>query len=185
VELARRTGASAQRAIALYEEATRRDPRFTRAWARIALAHGLAALYRWPEFGVPRDSLLARGTAAADRAAAIDSNEAESWMARGYLILLSGRPDALNGAIDVLRGAASIDPNNAEIHQQLGFALANANHLAEAEAECLRALAIEPGRRITMGLLGQINQYRRNAPAAIAWYDSAIAVEPWVVSYTY
>ena len=185
VELARRTGASALRALAAYQEATRLDPGFTRAWARMGFGYGLCALYLWPELGLTRDSMLALGNVAADRAMALDSTEAETWLARGYLNLASGRRDAVDAAVRVLRRAASLDSNNSEVHQQLGFVLTQMGRPDEAVAEFRRALAIEPGRRVTMTATAAAEFNRRRWPEAVAWLDSATAVEPWSLSYSW
>jgi TolB-like protein len=185
VELARRTGNSAQRAIAAYQEATRLDPGFARAWARMGLAYGLFAHYQWPELGLSRDSLLVLGTAAADHAMTLDPAEAETWLARGYLFLYAPRRDATGAALSVLRRAVALDSNNAEVHHQLGFVLMQMDREDEAVAEFRRALAIEPGRRITMGTLARVAWYRRRWPETVAWMDSATAVEPWFLAYSW
>jgi TolB-like protein/Tfp pilus assembly protein PilF len=183
VELARRTAASAQRALAAYQDATRLDPGFTRAWARMGFVYGLSALYLWPELGLSRDSLLARGTAAADRAMALDSAEAETWMARAYLSLQSPRP--MGEALSALQRAAALNSNSAEVHHQLGFVLLHMDRVDEAEAELRRALAIDPGRRVTMNTLGGVAWNRRRWAEMVAWNDSATAVEPWFLSYSW
>lgn len=184
VEMARRTGGSLQRALAAYQEATRFDPGFTKAWARMGLGYGLGAHYLWPEIGLSRDSLLVLGTAAADRAMALDSAEAETWLARGYISLYAPRRDALDAALIVLRRAEALDSNNAEVHQQMGIVLREMNRMDEAVREFQRALAIEPGRRVTMTALAWAAGMRRRWREMVAWEDSSAAIEPWFLAFS-
>src|SRR2546425_12583697 len=81
-----RTGGSITRAIEEYEAATRVDPRFADAFARMAFGYGLFLEWSWPSPITPRDSLLARAVAAADRALALRPTSSDAWVARGQLL---------------------------------------------------------------------------------------------------
>src|SRR5439155_1149598 len=76
-----RTGGSITRAIEEYEAATRVDPRFADAFARMAFGYGLFLEWSWPSPITPRDSLLARAVAAADRALALRPTSSDAWLA--------------------------------------------------------------------------------------------------------
>src|SRR5207245_3363114 len=81
-----RTGGSIARAIEQYEAATRVDPRFADAFARMAFGYGLFLEWSCPSPITPRDSPLARAVAAADRALALRPASSDAWVARGQLL---------------------------------------------------------------------------------------------------
>jgi TolB-like protein/Tfp pilus assembly protein PilF len=174
--LARRTPDGVAGAIAQYEAATRRDPDFAQADARIALAYALYLDWGWDYPGVPRDSQLARGERAADRALALDSLSADGWMARGYLRSFR-YPRTLDGVIPALERATRLDPGNAEAWHQYGSMLSNLLRL-EAYAAVRRALVLEPGRAVSWVQLGNISDVLGRDTEAREAYDSATALDP-------
>ena len=181
--LARRTGHEAHRALVEYEEAARLDPSFGRAWARIGLAYFLFVDWSWPFPGLTPDSLLARGFAASDRALALDSGNAEAWMARG--ILLSYRnPASLSGAVPALERAVHLDPRHAEAWHMLGAMLRMLRQDAEAVTAFSRALQLDPLRPVTLVNLAFVDAYRGRTAEAERALDSALAIDPgWYFAY--
>jgi tetratricopeptide (TPR) repeat protein len=176
-QLARRTPASVAGAIMEYESATRLDPSLAQAEARIALAYALYLDWGWDFPGLPRDSLLARGERAADRALALDTLSADAWMVRGYIRSLRF-PRSLDGVLPALERATLLDPRNAEAWHQYGWMLWSVGRREEAEAATRRALALEPGRTISWGQLGNIlESLGRDDDARVA-YDSATDLDP-------
>jgi len=176
-DLAKRTPGGVSNAIAEYETATRLDPSFARAEARIALAYALYLDWGWDFPGIPRDSLLARGERAADRALALDSLSADGWMGRGYLRSMR-YPRTLDGAIPALERATRLDPRNAEAWHQYGWVLWSVGRREEADAATKRALALEPARTISWGQLGNILESEGRDDDARMAYDSATTLDP-------
>ena len=84
VLFSRRTAQTLEQAISLFEQAAARDPKYGRAQASLAMA--LAVLPSYVEGNT--NAALAKATAAARRAIAIDSTIAESFTALGYADLL-------------------------------------------------------------------------------------------------
>lgn len=68
-------------------------------------------------------------------------------------------------AVTVLRRVASAQPDNADVHLQLGLALMAAGRLDEAEAELRRTLALAPDYADAQQALFRLDE-RRSAPAA-------------------
>ncbi|HXY68880.1 MAG TPA: hypothetical protein VEH62_05490, partial [Gemmatimonadales bacterium] len=110
VLLAQRTPVSVQRAIAEYGTATRLDPRFVTAWAKIGLADAIWLDWGWSDDGLaPPDSVLANGLAAAARALQLDSLNDDAWLAWGYLQVFA-HPRDFAGAEPAMRRALALNP---------------------------------------------------------------------------
>ena len=175
VLLAQRTPVSVGRAIGEYGAATRLDPRLVSAWARIGLADAIWLDWGWSDDGlVPPDSLLTSGLAAASRALELDSLSSDAWLAWGYLQLFA-HPRDFAGAEPAMRRAVALNPRNAEAWQQLADLLSYLQRPDSEVAEMYRrALAIEPGRPITLVNLAQLVPPR----PGLALLDSALAIDP-------
>ena len=175
--IAQRTEPAMLRAIEEYEAALRLDPRLVKARARIAYTYALALDGEWRLGGLSPDSELTRGLAAADRALALDSSDADAWMARGYLMVFRN-PRTLEGAVQAFERAVSLDPNNDEAHHQFGYVLWTLGQDSAAVRAFRRALAIDPGRLSTMQHLGWLYLERGHFEDARRWLDSAITQDP-------
>jgi TolB-like protein/tetratricopeptide (TPR) repeat protein len=174
VLLAQRTPASVRRAIAEYETATRLDPRLVSAWAKIGLAYAIWLDWGWSADGLaPPDSFLTTGVAAAARALALDSLSSDAWLAWGYLQTFV-HPRDFAGAEAGMRRAVALNPRNAEAWSQLGDLLGYLQRNSEMAEPFRRALAIEPGRPITLVNLAAIEE----PPQVLALTDSALAIDP-------
>lgn len=176
-QLARRTPGGVARAIEEYTAAVRTDPSFAQAEARVALGYALYLDWGWDFAGVPRDSQLARGSRAAERALALDPSSADGWMARGYL--LSFRyPRTFDGVLEALERATRLDSSNAEAWHQYSSLLSAVGRFDRSVETARRALALEPGRSVTLLQLGGVYEALRRDPEALQAYDSAVAVDP-------
>ncbi len=174
VLLAQRTPLSVQHAIGEYREATRLDPRLVPAWAKIGLAYAIWLDWGWSNDGLaPPDSFLTTGLAAASRALALDSLSSDAWLAWGYLQVFA-HPRDFAGAEEGMRRAVALNPRNAEAWSQLADLLGYMQRDSEMREPMMRALAIEPGRPITLQNLAALETPR----AALALADSAIAIDP-------
>ena len=175
--LARRTSQDVARAIGEYQAAVRADSAFARAFARVALGWALFLDWGWASSGLTRDSMLALGLGASERALALDSSDAEGWMSRGYL-LTHRYPRTEEGAVAAFERAASLDPGNAEVLHQYASALGTlGDHDGVMRLE-QRAVALEPDRAISLLVLGDEEFDVGNLADAGRWLDSALAVDP-------
>ena len=130
---------------------------------------------------LPGDTVLARATAAAERAIRLASDVADTWMAVGFRQWMRtriGQGDFLDEAVAALARATQLDSSSAEAHHQYGQGLIVAGRDSAALAEYRRALALEPGRAVTLQEIGFVFLLEgRNADAA-AWCDSALTADP-------
>ncbi len=176
-QLAKRSPGGVLRAIDEYTQATRLDPSYALAHARIALGYALFLDWGWVMPGVSSDSEMNSGFRAADRALAIDSLSADGWMARGYLLGLRDQHQ-LAEAIADLRRSTELDPRNPEAWHQYASWLASLGLFEESNAASRRALALEPGRAISWMNIANVGEVTNRVQDAITAYDSAIAADP-------
>src|SRR2546425_9674153 len=172
--LAQRPSTGMTRATAEYRRAAALDSGFVSALARVGLAYALRLDWSWDATGAsPADSLLDRGEAAADEALRRDPSNSDAWLARGYLLEFR-QPRTWDGVLAAFARAVSLDPRNAEAWQQLGDAATNMGDDSTAVMASRRALAIDPGRPITLWVYaGTVS------PAEVRpLLDSALAVDP-------
>jgi TolB-like protein/Tfp pilus assembly protein PilF len=173
--LARR-GASSMNAIREFEAAVAADPSFTDAVARIAYCYA-NILDNETDVGLSRDTLIARGTATAARAVRLDSLSSDAWMAQAY-IRMAQYPRTLEGARERFERAIALNPRSAEAHHQYAWLLTFLGDTAGARAENLRALAIEPGRAITVQQLMALALASWQPEEALRLSDSILALDP-------
>ena len=182
--LNQRNSGAVARAIAEYEMAARLDPQFTDALGRAAYGYALFVEWGWAFPGVPPDTLLARGIAAADRVLARDSTVTDAWMARSLLLEQSAQ--RLAGARDAAQRAAALDAQNAEAWHQYGWTLLLERDEPAARAAFDRALAVDPQRAITVLHIAAIDWYARRYDKAVPWLDSTLVLDPaFAYGYAY
>ena len=120
-----------------------------------------------------------------------------SRAARDYARLLAADPEnivALQGLADVadvegdieheielLRRAATVDPQHPGIRYNLGFTLLEAGRLEEGETQLRKTLALGHYEAQACAALGRLENERGNAAAALAWFRRATrrAPEDW------
>jgi eukaryotic-like serine/threonine-protein kinase len=175
--LAQRNPRGLARGLEAYTEATRLDPTFARAFAKLAHAHLLFLDWGWSYEGLPPESLFARGWRAAERAVALDSTLGEGWLARGSLLRFRDQR-SLAGVREALQRAVDLEPGNAEAHHELGMVLRLLGDNSSAAEQFRQALEIEPDRPMSLVHLGWIDMARRRYREASRWLDSAAAVNP-------
>jgi serine/threonine-protein kinase len=182
-DLAKRTPREVSRAIAEYAAAAQLDPSFAPALARVALGYALFLDWGWPYPGLPPDSVLARGFAAASRGLELDAGSADAWMARGFLLSFQN-PRSFAGVPQAFERAVALDPRNPEAHHQFGMALLWLGQDSAAAEMYGHALRLEPERAITLFNLARVRMRQRHYPEAKRWLDSALAVDP-AADYAY
>jgi TolB-like protein/Tfp pilus assembly protein PilF len=175
-QLARRTPAGVSRAIEEYSTAVRLDPALVQAQARIGVAYALFLDWGWDLPGVPRDSQVAIGMRAADRALALDSSSGDAWLAKGYMLAFR-YPLTLDGVLVSLERATTLDARNAEAWHQYSSWLSAVGRNEEALVAEQRALVLEPARAIAYLNLGQLYEIMRRDGEAEQAYDSALAID--------
>jgi TolB-like protein/Flp pilus assembly protein TadD len=175
--VAERAPRLATRAIDEYGAAVRLDPRFTRALARLAYVYWVLLNLNWEYKTLPAESLLTRGLGAADRALRQDSSSSDSWMVRGSLLAIR-YPRTYEGVRAAFERAIALDPKNAEAHHLFAVQLRYLGDDSAAATEYHRALAIEPGRAISLQGLGSLRFPARRYGEARLWFDSALVVDP-------
>ena len=175
--LGQRTAPAVGRAIDEYRAALQLDPSFTEALARVAYSYALFLDWGWRYPNALPESLLARGFAAADSALRQDSTSSDAWLARAYVLAMSGTRTTAP-AIAAFERAIALDPRNAEAYHQYGWVLMGLERdSASAEAN-LRALELDPARFATMLNLAALRTVQRRYNEGLRWMDSALSGEP-------
>ncbi len=159
-------------AVAAFEAAIARDPRFARAYAGIANA--LALLTYFGDKPLEEQRVIDY----AGQALALDSTLADARVGLGIMHMAVGR---FAVAENELRAAIAIEPQNAAAHFQLGRCLMYVGRLDEAVEAYERAKSLEPYQATTATWLGFTLAYqapeRALSEATRAWeLDSSSAV---------
>jgi tetratricopeptide (TPR) repeat protein len=170
-----RTPASMREAIREYGLAVARDPRFAEAVALGGYAHLVYLDWGWPFPDRTRAELLAAARSLAARAMEIDPGSPEVWLTQAYLRVLDD-PLRHAGAPEAFARSLQLDPLSAEAHHQQGQTLMVLGRDREAIAAYHRALALEPGRPMTLVPIAAINSNMGARREAKRWIDSAMAV---------
>src|SRR5262249_11304256 len=101
----------------LLERAFNLDPAYAQAYALFAYVTALEATYGWQ----PREPALSRAFDAAQKAVVLDSDDAWSYFAVGFVYGMTRR---VNEAVVELENALALNPNFAIAYTYLGFVLA-------------------------------------------------------------
>lgn len=173
--LVRRTPASVARAITSYRRATVADSGFVSALAREAYASALFLDWEWTFPGASTAELETRAVNLAARALALDSTNADAWLARAYAGLMAdrARPAA---SLPAFERALALSPGDPEAYHQYGQTLMMLGRYNEALAAYHAALALDPTRAMTLVPMSAISYRRGDHEAAARWVDSAVAV---------
>src|SRR5436190_194757 len=141
--VSRRVGDSLPRAIALLEEATRLDPKFGRAWAKLAVALAVEPQYASADW----QTNWAAAEPAAHRAIALDAKSAEAYAALGYIDFSRRRYREM---VEPAQRAVAIDPKDVTANFWMANQLAATGRTTEAEAVNDRALKADPGNALVI-----------------------------------
>ena len=135
-----RTAAAASAAVAAYRRALVLDPGFTRAWAGLAHALALSRDWGWKLRGIPSDSVQPLAEAAAARALALDSSDADAWLASAMAM----RGHDLVRALQLHQRAWAMDSTNVEAIHQLAWGFLASGQLDSAITWERRAILRDP-----------------------------------------
>jgi TolB-like protein/Flp pilus assembly protein TadD len=133
--------ADTREAIALYEQATKAEPGYAYAWARLAVAYITVPTY----VSLPAAELgtfLDRGREAGLTALKLNPDLAEAHAAHGRILQTVDRD--VVGAEAALRHALELAPQSVLATRWLGVMLAQQGHLADAVATMRRAISLDP-----------------------------------------
>ena len=153
--------AAIERAVALLETATARDPLYAAGWTAL----GRACLRR---FEVSRDAgWLDRAASAAERAASAGKWPDEALRLAAAVATARGRSQ---DAVAALERAAKIAPGDAELRVEMAAAYRTAGRPADAERELERAIFLQPGYWQPRHQLAKLYLSQgRNEAAATQW----------------
>ena len=132
-----RVGDSLPRAIVLLEKATALDPKFARAWSKLAVAHAVLPQY----VGGDWVANLKLAESDAQHAIALDADNAEAYAALGYVALSRRR------YVDMVapsQRALALDPDDVTANFWASNQLAATGRSTEAEANIDHILVRDP-----------------------------------------
>ncbi len=165
-----RRGPGVAQAVSRFEQAIDKDRQFARAHAGLALALELL-----PYFSpVNASSIRDRAVAAANRALALDSTQAEAHTALG---LAHAHAYEWSAALREHRRAISLDPNDAAARTQYGRHLIYMGRVIEAKAEFQRARQSDPYDAVASGWFGHLLSLTNHHAEAVAEADRALDID--------
>ena len=133
----KRGEAGLRRALDYFQQASKQDTAFARAFAGIANVYALLPLYA----NIRVDSVMPLALAAIDRAVRLDSTLPEAFASRASLLQAGWR---WTEAESDYQRALTLDPNNAAAHQWYGELLLLNGRVAEARTQLKRAVDLDP-----------------------------------------
>jgi TolB-like protein len=149
-------------AIKMLERSAGLAPKYALTWAYLGSSYTSAAAF---ELGGREQ--YRRAQAAYERALALQSDQLEAHIFLANLLVDTGKVEQ---AVPLLRDALKSNPNNADLHWELGYAYRFGGMLNESVAECLRAREIDP--------LVKFNGSALNAYLYLGEYDKFLASLP-------
>jgi serine/threonine-protein kinase len=179
--LAKRTPEAVEAAIGEYQEALKLDPRYTAALAKIAYAYTLFVDWGWRFGGHDPNELRARALEFVGQALAADSNSADAWLTRAY-VLTQEDPYHMRGAVPAFERALALDSTTAEGWYQYGQTLMALGRDSAASAAYRRAFTLDPNRPLTLMSLSAMELRAGRIKEARGLIDTAILASRTVTS---
>ncbi len=164
-----------RKAIVYFEEATKLDPDYALAYAKLAAAwRALAALYLSdPE---PIADAYRRARAAAETSLRLAPDLSEGYVSRGFVKLTADLD--LTGAGDDFRRALELAPGDYRPTDALGYLLAAQGRLDEGATLARRAIELDPLSITPLLNLGRIDIATNRLDEAEATIRKAISLQP-------
>jgi adenylate cyclase len=122
----------------LCEEAIRLDPNYPGAYRMLGFCHLVDVWFGWSQDSGKSFQLAAEY---AQKALALDENNSETLLLRGYIHLFKGEVEK---AIEICRRSVEINPNMADATGLLGIALREAGRYEEAIPMFEKAIRLNP-----------------------------------------
>ena len=145
----RRVGDSLPRAIVLLKQATAIDPKFARAWSKQAIAYAVLTQYT----GGNWTANWKQSDAAAQRAIALDPNDAEAYAALSYNEFSQRHYVAM---VAPMRHALTNDPDNTTANYWAANELSAMGRKTDAEARLDAVLHGDPGNALVLFYKGAL-----------------------------
>jgi serine/threonine-protein kinase len=136
-----RRGTYLYSALNLFEQATKRDPNFARAYAGYAMTASLVPVFT----RTSADSIIPLGMVAARRAIQIDPDLPEAHLGLGNLLLFNYEWEQARAEY---KRAIELDPLNATAHQWAGDVMYAIGRPLEGLADMKRAVELDPSSPI-------------------------------------
>jgi DNA-binding winged helix-turn-helix (wHTH) protein/TolB-like protein len=158
-------------AVKMLEKSIELAPHFALSWANLGKTYTANASF---QFGGAEHYRLAE--AAFEKALSLQSDEI---ITRIYMANMYTDRGQVEKAVPLLREALKTNPNQAEIHWELGYAYRFAGMLSESVAESELARQLDPGVKLNTSTpnaylyLGQYDKFLQNLPRAD---DTALVV---------
>jgi serine/threonine protein kinase len=157
----------------MVESATKLDPRFADAWARLAEACLLMVVSFDPKPGWSQ-----RAERAVRRALALDPGNAEAYAARGRLLWSPAKDFKHTLALRALNQALKLNPGCHQAQLWKGTILNHIGLFAEARAEFAAVLAVNPDDAYTLNQLAHMNAYLGNYGESEEYFARALTIDP-------
>jgi TolB-like protein len=139
----RRVGDNLPRAIALLKQATVLDPKFARAWSKLAVAYAVLSQYVGGDWALNWKA----SDAAAQRAIALDPNDAEAYAALSYNQFSQRHYVEM---VEPMRHALANDPGNAAANYWAANESSAMGRSTDAEARLDAMLRNDPGNALIL-----------------------------------
>ena len=168
-----RVGDSLPRAIALLRKAVALDPKFARAWSKLAIAHAVLAQYvsgDWQANWKASDE-------AAHNALAIDPDEPEAYAALSYNQFSQRRYDAM---VEPMRRALALAPDNSAVNYWAANELAAMGRSRDAESRIDAVLANDPANILLLFYKSMLRWRAGDEAGALAFIRrDGVHDSPW------
>jgi serine/threonine protein kinase/Tfp pilus assembly protein PilF len=160
-------------AVEMLESATKLDPNFADAWARLAEACLLMAV----SFD-PKPVWSQRADRAVRRALALDASNADAYSARGRLLWSPARDFKHTLALRALDKALKLNPGCNQARLWRGVILNHIGLFDEARAEFAAALAVNPDDAYVLNQMAHMRAYQGNYAEADEYFARALSLDP-------
>jgi DNA-binding winged helix-turn-helix (wHTH) protein/TolB-like protein len=148
--------------VKMLEKSTQLAPHFALSWANLGKAYSANASFQFGGAEYYRKAEEAFGKAL--------SLQPDEIITRIYMANLLTDTGRVEKAVPLLREALKTNPNQAEIHWELGYAYRFAGMLPESAFECQRARQLDPGVKMNTSTLnaylylGQYDKFLESLP---------------------
>jgi TolB-like protein/Flp pilus assembly protein TadD len=162
----KRVGDSLTQAIVLLQKATALDPRFARAWAKLAVAYAVLPQYtgaNWNESWKTSD-------AAAHRALILDPDEAQAWATLSYNQFSQRHYVAM---VEPMQRAQALAPDDSGVNYWASNELAAMGRTRAAEALIDKALANDPANPLLLFYKSMLRWREGDQAGALAYIHRA------------
>ena len=162
----KRTGDSLPRAIALLQRATTLDPKFARAWSKLAVADAVLSQYTSSDW----NASWRASDDAAHRALALDPEDAEAYAALSYNQFSQRHYLAM---VEPMQRALGLAPDNSAVNYWAANELAAMGRTRNAEVRIDAALANDPANPLLLFYKSMLRWREGDQAGALAYIHRA------------